>query len=247
MSIRVNVDQLIADLRSAAQAAGFSTSVYGTAGNFPLLGFVRLSLERQRTQRAVYLSSGIHGDEPAGPLALLELLQERALPEQHDLFICPLMNPNGLAAGTRWNQDGIDLNRDYTDFTALEIQTHRDWAHANIKDLDIALHLHEDWEAKGFYLYELNFSEEPSRAKTILEAVNGILPIEQSTHIDGHNAKEGVIRPSHLTEIEDGLPEAVYFKMHFGGINYTLETPSDLALSQRILALKAATLAAIKP
>jgi len=44
------------------------------------------------TNRTVYLSAGIHGDELAVPLTLLELLRADALPRQDNWVICPLMN-----------------------------------------------------------------------------------------------------------------------------------------------------------
>jgi hypothetical protein len=245
MPNRVNVDQLLIDLPQAARRAGFKVATYGMITGLPLYGFIRRSTKRASTPLRIYISAGIHGDEPAGTLVLLELLCSDALPHQHDYFLCPLMNPTGLAAGTRENIVGIDLNRDYTDFRSTEIAAHRDWIHAHIHRLDLALHLHEDWEATGFYLYELNFDDRPHRVPEILHAANTHLPIEAARRIDGHPARGGVIRPKRLPEIPEGLPEAIYFKQHFGGINHTFETPSAIELKRRIAAQKDAVRAAI--
>lgn len=244
MPNRVNVDQLLIDLRNAATAAGFTVHAYGQIDDRPLYGFIRRGTGRSNPQ-PIYLSSGIHGDEPAGPLALLQLLQNDALPSEHDLILCPVMNPNGLAAGTRENANSIDLNRDYTDFSSVEIATHRDWSQQHIQHLDLALHLHEDWEAKGFYLYELNFEQYPSRSHAILKAVAAHLPIETARLIDDMPASGGIIRPQTMPDLPEGLPEALYFKQQFGGINHTIETPSSLPLEQRIAAMKSAVMAAI--
>jgi murein peptide amidase A len=245
MPNRVNVDQFLIDLQQTAQSAGFSTDVYGSSAAWPLYGLSRRSNTPRIPHQQIYISAGIHGDEPAGPLALLELLRRDALPRDHDIFLCPLMNPAGLAAGTRENTEGIDLNRDYTDFRSAETIAHRDWVQANITRLDLALHLHEDWEATGFYLYELNFSNQPSRSPAILQAAKAHLPIESAHQIDDHPACDGVIRPKTLPDIPAGLPEAIYFQQQFGGINHTLETPSALKLEQRVAAQKTAVLAAI--
>ena len=120
MPNRVNVDQLLIDLRNAATAAGFDIQTYGQVENWPLYGLIRRAASSNKAAQQIYISGGIHGDEPAGPLALLELLRTDALPRDCDLWLCPLMNPAGLAAGTRENEHGIDLNRDYTDFRSVE-------------------------------------------------------------------------------------------------------------------------------
>ena len=59
-----------------------------------------------------------HGDEVSGKDALLLLIQEIAraperLPADVDLWILPMVNPDGAEAGTRHNGAGADLNRDH--------------------------------------------------------------------------------------------------------------------------------------
>lgn len=244
MPNRVNVDQLLIDLRNAATATGFDVHIYGEIKNWPLYGFIRRASGINEPQQ-IYISTGIHGDEPAPPFALLKLLQNDALPRDSNLYLCPCMNPAGLTAGTRENTNGIDLNRDYTDFKSHEIASHRAWCEQHIQTLDHTVHLHEDWESKGFYLYELNFDNQPSRSPAILKAVEAHLPIESARLIDDHPARGGIIRPSALPGLPEGLPEAIYFQHQFGGINHTLETPSSFALEKRIAAMQAAVLAAL--
>jgi len=52
----------------------------------------------------------IHGNEPAG-IAVVRAL-ERAHP-QADLWLVPVLNPDGIAADTRQNAHGVDLNRNF--------------------------------------------------------------------------------------------------------------------------------------
>jgi len=59
-----------------------------------------------------------HGDEVSGKDALLFLLRDVArdpglLPPDVDLWVLPMVNPDGAEAGTRRNADGADLNRDH--------------------------------------------------------------------------------------------------------------------------------------
>jgi N-acetylmuramoyl-L-alanine amidase len=58
----------------------------------------------------------IHGDEPAG-VAVIDRLERdlRANPPQNlDLWLIESVNPDGLAAGTRKNANGVDLNRNFS-------------------------------------------------------------------------------------------------------------------------------------
>lgn len=59
-----------------------------------------------------------HGDEVSGKDALLFLLRDlaarpRALPGDVDLWVMPMVNPDGAEAYTRLNAVGADLNRDH--------------------------------------------------------------------------------------------------------------------------------------
>ena len=54
----------------------------------------------------------IHGNETAG-IAIAQAL-ERTSPRDLDLWIVPDLNPDGVAAGTRENAHGVDLNRNFS-------------------------------------------------------------------------------------------------------------------------------------
>ena len=80
------------------------------------------------SQPRIYLSTGIHGDEPAGPLAALRLLQENQWPANAELWFCPCLNPMGFVLNRRENDQGIDLNRQYRHLeTAERARTSPGW------------------------------------------------------------------------------------------------------------------------
>jgi murein peptide amidase A len=54
----------------------------------------------------------IHGNEPAG-IAIANALARVPAPAKADVWIVPDLNPDGVAAGTRQNADGVDLNRNF--------------------------------------------------------------------------------------------------------------------------------------
>ena len=240
----MNTSQIIAEIWNAALGAGFEIETYGESEQWPLLGMIRGS--GRTSGQNIYLSAGIHGDEPAGPMALLELLKAGSLPEEHNYFICPILNPFGLEAGIRENAEGIDLNRDYEDLASEEIRAHRAWAEKTFEKLDLGLHLHEDWESSGFYLYEARSESQPSYSNEILEAALPHVPIEPTTEIDGWPARDGIIQVSDLPQDKVGTAESGFLQLNFGSQNYTLEAPSRFPMEKRVKALKATTLATLK-
>src|SRR5437868_10820914 len=54
----------------------------------------------------------IHGNEPAG-IAIANRLARISPPPELDLWIVPDLNPDGVAAHTRGNARGVDLNRNF--------------------------------------------------------------------------------------------------------------------------------------
>lgn len=60
----------------------------------------------------VLVVGDIHGDEPAG-MRIARRLIAGATPPRTELLVVPTINPDGLAAGTRGNARGVDLNRNF--------------------------------------------------------------------------------------------------------------------------------------
>ncbi len=236
-----NISALATSFVDAGQAVGFRPEIYGEIEGCPLLALTRRT---PGPRPRIYLSAGMHGDEPAPPQALLQLLKRGVFDQRATWFLCPLLNPTGLARGTRENADGLDLNRDYKDLSSLEIRAHTAWLRRQ-PNFDLTLCLHEDWEATGFYLYELNPTNRPSLADPIIGAVSTVCPIDPSPLIDGREAQGGIIRPVGDPLLREKWPEAIYLRAHHSSLGYTLETPSALPLAQRIAAHSAAVETAI--
>ncbi|MES2475116.1 MAG: M14 family metallocarboxypeptidase [Verrucomicrobiota bacterium] len=202
--------------------------------------------ERPADGPCIYLSAGIHGDEPAGPLALLELLRQGFFKPDVHWLLCPLLNPGGLAVGTRENAAGVDLNRDYFLRESAEIIAHAAWID-RLPAPDLFISLHEDWETSGFYFYEINLREDdPLRANSILDAVNPHFPAEPGPEIDGHEVREdGWIYHAAEPDLPEGWPEAIYLAKKGCPLSFTFETPSHAELSSRVAAHVAAVKAAV--
>jgi len=225
-----------------AETRGFAGHVLAELAGGPLMAW-----ESPAGGPRVYLSAGIHGDEPAGPLAMCELLKAGFFTPDIQWWLCPALNPDGLAAGTRGNRAGLDLNRDYWKRRSLEARSHAAWLEARpVPDLFVSLH--EDWEASGFYFYEINLGrDEPQRARSIIEAVRPWCLPEPGPEIDGHQTRgEGWIYHEAEADVPQGWPEAIFLAKRGCPLSFTLETPSHKPLAERIAALMAAVRAAVR-
>lgn len=239
---RIDVDATLLDCAAAAASHGWLLDTLAPR-----------SLARWAARRpagsdapAVYLSAGIHGDEPAGVLAMLRLFRENVWPRAN-LYVVPCLNPEGMRHNTRENADGVDVNRDYRRLASPEAAGHVAWLQDQ-PGFDLSLLLHEDWEAHGFYCYELQRDAGPSAADAMVAAVAQVCPIDRSEQIDGRPLdRPGVIRPLVGVSIADrpDWPEAIWLSANKTQTNYTLEAPSDWPLDVRVRALVTAVRAAL--
>ncbi|MBC8096857.1 MAG: M14 family metallocarboxypeptidase [Akkermansiaceae bacterium] len=242
----IDIWQTLEEVEAAAQQHGWSSETFFHTPGFKLPGLHRKPPVALASpfQPRIYLSAGIHGDEPAGPLAALRLLQENRWPDNAELWFCPCLNPVGFTLNCRENAHGIDLNRAYLNPSVEETIAHIAWLQRQ-PNFDLCLLLHEDWESHGFYLYEQNPDNRPSLAETMVEAVAPVCPVDPNELIEGRPAKNGIIRPNIDLKSRPDWPEAFYVITHKTSLSYTLEAPSDFALPVRVNALVTAVNSAV--
>lgn len=114
----------VARLRAVCACKGLPLTVIGgvDAGEYHRTTYplYRVTVRRPlEYQYPVAFVAGVHGDEPAGPLGVLEFL-EKAYPAAGDLAargpwcpVYPLVNPWGFDHGRRVNAYGRDINRTF--------------------------------------------------------------------------------------------------------------------------------------
>lgn len=142
------------------------------------------------------LFAGVHGDEPAGCVALVEFaLALAANPERaagYELFFYPVVNPTGYEDGTRHNRAGLDLNREFWRGSAqpevrlLELELRARRFHGLIT-------LHADDTCEGLYGYSHGHTLDDALLQHALRAAERVIPRDGRAVIDGWAARQGVI------------------------------------------------------
>ena len=238
----IDIRAVLREIRSAARAHGWLEEVFHAQPDWEWVALRRAARGTQPGKR-IHISAGIHGDEPAGPLAVYQLIQADRWPADYEIMLLPCLNPLGFTRNERTNAEGIDLNRDYRHPQSAETRAHIAWLERQPR-FDRYLCLHEDWEANGFYLYEQNPDQLPSLAEKMIAAVAPVCPVDLAEIIEGRPAQGGIIRPV-IAQTRPDWPEALYHITHKSRQGYTLEAPSDFPLPVRVAALVAAVRAGL--
>ena len=209
------------------------TSTFCEAGSYPLM-----VVESERWDPlipSVYLSAGIHGDEPASVEGLIrwaESFLRRRSAWNWQIFPC--LNPWGLERNIRFDAGGRDLNRFYN--TRKVPQVNAQLSLMEGKRFDLAITLHEDYDARGFYLYEVasRLPHSTNWGEDLCEKMATVIPPDVRTRIDGHPARGGLIRRKVNPEMMKGHPEAFFLHFLHADRTFTLETPSEQSLPRRV-------------
>ena len=106
-------EEVLTGLATTLSLEGTVTKTVGHSVQGRDIDVVRLGTGANRT-----LVFGVfHGDEPAGETACRRLvdylIKTPSELAERSVLICPVLNPDGLAAGTRVNANQVDVNRNF--------------------------------------------------------------------------------------------------------------------------------------
>lgn len=209
------------------------------SGSNPLL--VARSEPWDSTKPTVFISAGIHGDEPAGVHAAVQFLNH-GLPEYADRFnfvVMPCLNPDGFDTQTHnlmpmnINISGnLGIGVDHPLIRALEKEI-ASVAPSTVLACD--LHEDNDEQRSGCYMYELlseNTNRIAHRMLTVLSPED--VHTDPIVHPDGSEPNDnGVIGYEIESNAMDGTV-GHYLKSQGATHATTIETPSTWSLEKRV-------------
>src|SRR5436305_12255254 len=123
----INIRDVLRDIDALAERTNWESKPIVVSASLTIPAYHRSSATGQKQ---ICISAGIHGDEPATPLAVLKLFQDNRWPEHLNLWVVPCLNPLGFTLNTRENEEAIDLNRDYRTFKSAAVRAHVAWLQA---------------------------------------------------------------------------------------------------------------------
>lgn len=184
----------------------------------------------------------IHGDEPQGAHALLELARlSRHEPEifrGYEVHLYPLCNPTGFEDGTRHSRRGEDLNRHFwrrsrePEVALLEREIISRRFHGIIS-------LHADDTSDGVYGFVRGATISKELLAPALAEASRHLPVNREPVIDGFRAENGIIMEGYEGILSAGQIEPRPFEIVF-------ETPAAARLEKQIASSVAAVAAVLR-
>ena len=203
-------------------------------------------------ERWLVITSGFHGEEPAGPLTLAERFPEvvaYARQRGVGLRVYPCINPSGFEDGTRYNRSGEKPNNDFMRYEVApgewrgelnEGQDHLRWALfdggpketrlvrsdlARFRPPNAALDIHQDNYLHGVCTYAYTFGDKAAY-RPLMRAAAAHARVMGHERVDEHNVADG----DGLVEFHDGSVTDYFMRQ---GVPYTaaLETTTATPLA----------------
>ena len=199
-----------------------------TVHNYPIHQ-IHLASSAHTPQR-VFITGGMHGDEPASVEAVLQFLERdnTALQKNFSFLVIPCINPYGYVHNTRETLDDIDINRAFETEGVAEVAIVK--KALGQTQFSLAIDFHEDYDATGFYLYE-GKRDEKYIAPKLAAVAKAIGPIDpEDPGEDAPDLAEGVYKIAAAWGTQGLAP----YLLHFHSEHVIIpETPTVWHLEQR--------------
>lgn len=224
-------NEFIEKLREACRKRRLKLQKIGTVHNQGDYIIYKIVINSKKKPKAtVCFSAGIHGEEIAGPFAVLKFIEKFNFRKFKDIkiIILPVANPYGFDKTLRETTKGMQSNGHFCD---KRLKDEQRILYNAVKDENVFFFhaLHEDSDEHRFYIY--NFERRNEQVyDDILAVARKYFPIEKHKRIYGSKAEHGLIINEHDSSFED--------RMYCDGVPYSMctETPGREPLRKRVAA-----------
>lgn len=217
-------------LKHAISNRPFDVKVIDYVKSYP---FLKITIN-EHADRTILITSGIHGNEPCGPLGIIHWMLNNNVPEDVRVIIIPMINPSGFQDNKRRNMNDKDLNRGFRRDIKPEDEIYFFKKAIQKESVDLLLSLHEDHGHKGLYMYYADVDDQV--CKDILSRLSNIIPLVDDETVYGDKVEDGLIYiadknkdPKHAYSLENAIQS-------LGVPQITFETPTSAKMSKRIKA-----------
>lgn len=228
--------------------------IFGTAmSKYPLY-----HVSFGRGPKHVLVIGGVHGDEPAGTYAALDLISDfeqfRKYGKDFTIHIYPCMNPWGYEHDTRENAAGLDLNRGFKkEIEGAECRMFADHLKkVGVQEYEFAIDFHEgsrniiwkdfslDDNPDGAWLYELCHNHDRRMGRQMVDAVRQSgLPVNTLKNVYEDLCHDGLVSyPEDMRSPDYSTLDSfdAFLWANYTGNAFTAETNMDWSVEDRIKA-----------
>lgn len=186
-------------LLAAADRRGMRCESIGTAFDRPLW---LLTGPHVQASRKLLIASGFHGEESAGPWAVLRVLEtgDSSLFAEADISFIPLVNVSGFSAGTRFNASGENPNRGFRpELDDVPASAEGQLLLAQAERIAAlgrhgVLACHEDIDVAGGYVYAYERADAPGSFGVALRDANAaFFECHPDGVVDGCTVRDGIV------------------------------------------------------
>lgn len=177
--------------------------------------------ENPNTKKAIMIISRQHPPEVTGFLVMKSFIetitgnteQAKVFRDKFDVFVVPLMNPDGVDNGHwRHNMGGIDLNRDWENFNQPETRSVRDFLNKKTGEgyeFVFGADFHSTWDDIYYPIDSTVIGEKGKIVYDWIESITTRLPQKQTNIRPSKNTKPTMVSRNYFY-VNHGMPAIVF-------------------------------------
>lgn len=220
--------------------------------NFPIYVVTTRPKKGSKNIKNIFLTGGVHGDEPAGVFSLLEFLEVKAKQYENRFrfFVIPLVNPVGFQLNTLENGKQENINRSFTkSISVLEAKAIEEQLAEWKTQFAFTMDMHEIpyyWEGEGWtqtdnphtaYLYETQVAPSQRIGAYMMKRLPGDIEVCNWPTIYADIAKGGVVtypEGNKNAVYAQGTTLDAYLQGRYSTHTFTNETPIGWPIEKRV-------------